>query len=209
MELDIDNIVNSLYDPNGSGIIVLHNFINPDNTNSIYNYLMVDCFDKYVGQPAKYGSTYQGFSKQSIDNFNNQPIDILFRKYKLLRDKIASKTNFAKYDYFDGESLYYKKGSIGIGPHVDHSFCVNIKSIFIIKGVNPFCTAKNKKLDDLQRFEVKPGSLILMRCPRNRTKKELKMRPVHFVEQILEDRVIIIIQEIDRNIEQRIKKIFY
>ena len=116
-----------------------------------------------------------------------------------------SKTFSAHSDLFEISSLFYPKGSKGIGPHIDHSYSVNMKAIYIAQGLNPFCTAKTKSKTGKMQHLVYPNSLILMRGPRNPYNiNEKRLRPIHFIEDIIEDRIMVMIQETDIKLKKRI-----
>jgi hypothetical protein len=87
----------------------------------------------------------------------------------------------------------YRTSSIGITPHLEHKFCRNLVASFVIEGDAPFLVGKERDRTNT-RLEGSPGSLILMRAPRN--DDELQYRPFHCVDTVREERYAIIFRQL-------------
>ena len=98
----------------------------------------------------------------------------------------------------------------GRAPHRDES-PAQLIAVFVLDGYSPFYVAEDHELKIKKvTFEAKPGSLLLMRGPRNAiernlTKKgpnynpDLDPRPIHCVGPVEKDRTVILLRHIDES----------
>jgi hypothetical protein len=85
----------------------------------------------------------------------------------------------------------------GITPHRDFNSDKDLVSIFCISGEADVGICDNIKGDNRQLLDSSPGSLILLRAPRNDDdRKNHSWRPYHFVENIKTERYSIGIRQI-------------
>ena len=131
---------------------------------------------------------------QEKDLRNREFLEV-YNTHLTLRDFMASNIEFHSYDHLSFNPLFYQAGSLGIEPHQDYSYNKNYIAIYIITGSNSFFTAKDKSKTDEIEFPTKPGDLILMRAPR--IEGDDGLRPTHYVDQVLEDRLVLTIREIN------------
>lgn len=197
-KLNYKEISKELYDKSKIGVFILRNILSNKEALSLKKELILNN-KNYVSRKEFYGTTRQKLSSWDfeIDVMKNYKyMSILKKRYEYIRDSMSvfSPDSF-KVDEICTNSSFYKKGSCGIGPHIDNSFSVNIIFICIISGMNEFCVSADKKKRKEKKMEISPGDIILMRGPRSDGERD--MRPIHYVEKILEDRYIITFREIN------------
>lgn len=181
--------IDQIYDKEHCGVIMLKNFLPDDIHKQISDYLSNENNKtKYIKLPYMYGKTIQDMSVWNFAS-ENKEINILKNKYLEIRNSI-----FRKYD-IDLEICvnYYDKGAKGISPHRDFSTSVNMIGIYVVHSKNDFCVADTRDKQNEKRFDAYDNTLIIMRGPRSTDEND--MRPFHYVENIIEDRISIIFRE--------------
>ena len=84
----------------------------------------------------------------------------------------------------------YEVGSGGLSAHLDGLIYWNLVSVFVVEGDADFGVVKD---EENEIHHVDPGSLILMRAPRDQTERSL--RPMHYVDNVREYRTTICLRE--------------
>ena len=118
-----------------------------------------------------------------------QPLFLLF-SYASLKES----ADFKKYPQINSIGIHhYRNQEEGISPHQDYARDVNLISILSISGKASFLICKGRTKEKAESLELLPGSLVLMRAPRN--KKENSLRPFHCIEKVSEERYSIILRQ--------------
>ena len=93
----------------------------------------------------------------------------------------------------------YPANSQGISPHQDYASDRNLISIFVLKGNDPLYLCKDRNKTESFPLNASPGDLILLRAPRNEAEKPL--RPFHYLEKLVEERITLIFRQRQRKSE--------
>jgi len=80
-----------------------------------------------------------------------------------------------------------------MGVHRDYSTDINLISIFVLGGTAPFYVCADKQGRGKVALHSAPGSLILMRAPRNELENDY--RPYHCVGAVEEERFTLLFRQ--------------
>ena len=198
--LNIEKIVSELFDFSKVGAININGFIKEDFRKELVK--EINNHSNYFSpSPSYYGKSKQNLSSLYIgpSDDNREDVDLptlnyLIKNYEEIYKEISRVANFIP---GKPNSIGYHKyfvGEIGITPHYDHSWFVNLVSVFVISGKGKFSIYKKRDSEEgsteIQSLE---GSLTLMRHPRNES--ENIFRPLHCIEKITEERVSAILRQ--------------
>jgi dihydroneopterin aldolase len=150
---------------------------------------------EYIRQPDVVGNAHVREELSSVETFSPGS---LFYKLKenfeeALLNKITSLSGsenlFPTHPLrFNDMSLQlYEKGSIGITPHMDFKYSVDLICIFILKGSAKFAICKDREASSPVYLDTRPGNVILMRASGY---KGSDFRPFHFLADVTEDRIV-------------------
>jgi hypothetical protein len=147
-------------------------------------------------KPERYGNAVQRFEGKYFTP-QTLPTESLL---KALHDSYAAFIGrLTPVADFDGTPVteigvhHYFAGGDGMTAHIDESKFRNIIGIFVVAGSAPFWVGKHRDGTDASYQNGGPGSLILMRAPRNDEEKAL--RPFHAVGHVIEDRYSIVFRQ--------------
>ena len=196
----LEKIARELYDFSKLGVLSIPNFLTQD-----FCRIALEDFKRkeylFKNAPLIEGETRQELKifycgeadkGQDIKEF---PILLKLRaEYSPLYKRIRERAKFNQGAIINSVGIHhYFSGSIGMGFHRDYSRDINLVSIFVLKGDAPFYVSKNKKGNGKLEIFSEPGSIILMRGPRN--DEENEYRPYHAVGNISEERYSIIFRQ--------------
>ena len=193
MRLDITAIVTDLYDPLKPGALAVPDILDTEFRKQLLDEIKLLHYDE---SPRHYGHADQEVSHCVVRDTSRLPlIHSLNNQYSEVYERIAEQAGFTS----DLNSLIvhkFCKGAMGIGPHRDESKYRNLISVFVIDGEAPFyvCSGREKTDSGIValnpvKLDASPGSLILLRAPRNIGEKAL--RPMHYVGDVTKERYTI------------------
>lgn len=198
-KINVEYIVNELFDFSKIGGISILDVIPENARNDLID--TIKFARQYFWQaPKKEGLVNQEMQCFYVENLNEDSLDRTFittiNKFK--EEYQEAYREIARLAFFETENFnslgfhYYPINSLGISPHRDYARDRDLISIFVLKGNSPFyvCLDRNKR--GLIKLESSPGSLILLRAARN--KEEQRYRPFHYLEEIKEERLSLIIR---------------
>jgi hypothetical protein len=88
---------------------------------------------------------------------------------------------------------YYPAQTGGITPHRDFANSLNLIVIFVLSGDAELYTCSNRNGDSAKKLDCSPGSMIILRAPRN--DDEQKFRPFHYLTSSSVDRYSLIFRQ--------------
>jgi len=196
MELfDAGYISSELYDFSKAGTLSIKGFLKEPFRQALLSEMKQQ---SYVKAPREYLNAIQELeyvdikSAEQIEAMSN--VINLLHAYSHMHDAVAKIANFSKARLAITLQRYWE-GSIGLTPHMNPAAKYkNIVSIYVVDGEALFYTCKDKSGNGRRVIESSPGSMILMRAPRNDDEKEL--RPLHGVGTVTKERYVIGIRDI-------------
>ena len=205
--LNYENLCEKLYDPKECGVVIVRSVLNPDEVSKVSTELEGNK-KNYVPRPKRYGTTDQELSSWDFERavmMNYQGLLTLHNRHMTISEGLHAVLPCSyTVDEIRTNSNFYAAGGVGIGPHRDNSFSVNLIAIYLIAGDSQFHTARNKERAGEIKFDVSPGDAVLMRGPRNC--EEHSMRPVHYVNDVKTDRYIVVFREINHGLLNKVSR---
>ena len=196
--LVIGNVISSLYDFSKPGGLSIPNFILPEFRQRLLNEVRT-AVNLFREAPREYGKALQemdilyiGEADEDKIQGNFPEIQKLVREYSRIYKRIGNNAGFN--DLPNSVGIHrYKKDSLGLTPHLDHTWYINLISVFVLEGKAPFYVCSDREKTNSVELESSPGSLILLRAPRS--KDEEKYRPMHYLDRVVEERYAVIIRQ--------------
>ncbi|MBI4176071.1 MAG: hypothetical protein HY518_02625 [Candidatus Aenigmarchaeota archaeon] len=194
-DVDIRRAVESLYHPSHPGGMSIKSFLN----DSFRKELLEEARGAAYTKPPEYPGSRVEEDYDMCVLFDGER-GILrpeYPGYLLLKDAYESflADNLPPGLGISQEVLNrYRPGSGGITAHRDFPTNINLVSIFVIGGQGRFYICADRERHNAAELENPPGSLILLRAPRNW--KERSQRPYHFVEDIKEERYTCLLRQV-------------
>jgi hypothetical protein len=183
-----------IYDQDHVGVKVIPNFLPAELRVRLLEYFNDQRFHRI---PLKYGEVEQDMlmCRLTESDLLNSPISDLMSKYVEFRNGPELSCRIAPVDL---SKLYvvsnlYPAGSRGITPHRDLTTCENLVAVYVLYGDAPFYTADDKQYNGEIAHPAPVNSLILMRAAR--CPDEQKMRPVHYIKPLVNERCVIVFRE--------------
>lgn len=204
------------------GVVLIQDFLQKNAQELLLNEIqanrtnLVKAKENYGKAEQRFFMYYFGFAETSF----NQSLDFLLvsefsRAYDKLSRRLVDIAGLSQKRLSStGIHIYWKDGKYGLSPHRDES-PAQLISVFVLDGYSPFYVADDHELKiNKITFEAKPGSLLLMRGPRNfnereRTKKgpnynpDVDPRPIHCVGPVEKDRTVILLRHIDESMKEK------
>ena len=130
----------------------------------------------------------------------------LHKLFLLIRNELGkySTIPFKQGDRLETKLMLYPPSELGVGAHRDLSSNINAVILMNIYGTVNFYTSSDKNRSDEKKYTVEPGDIMIMRGPRN--KSENDFRPLHYVLDVPEERLVFVCREIEDATEQVINK---
>lgn len=198
----IENLVRELYDFNKVGALAIPGFITGQAREELLSHIRSARYF-FSKAPMTEGTVTQDVERLFLDEGDEENLSGSFKsrikgfkeEYLEFYDRMGKLAKFRKRFNSIGMN-YYPKDSIGISIHQDYSIDVNLVSVFVLSGKAPFYVCKRKSKEEAIQLESSPGTLILMRGPRN--EQEQMFRPFHYVGDVEEERYSMIIRTMRR-----------
>ena len=214
--IDFDWVASELYDPAQPGVVVLDDVIEEDFRESVAQ----ECRENqglksripsaFTHKDPDYPKGHQyiriGMNLINIERRIASMKPLLPRTFELVDAfesdiyvPLSKKTQFQKRLVKRKRPINsvrintYRPGSYGLDPHLDDHCYRNLVGIPVIAGDGDFGVCLNGNDQERRVYEAKPGSIILLRAPRN--KQERSLRPMHYVGEVRERRVSVCIRE--------------
>lgn len=202
--------VDVMYNKNSDGVIHFKNIIPENDLNLILNEIKTNSHlfekkdEKYIENNQDVALIYRGdFSLTSLDStvFKN-----VFRQYIEIRSEIEkfSDLPFEKGNVLEAKIIRYPVSDLGVGIHRDLSSNVNMITFFNLFGKVKFYTYKDKDGNRMNEYLLKAGDISLMRGQRLNEIEDI--RPLHGVEEVNEERLVLAIREIRTDLEEIVNK---
>jgi hypothetical protein len=203
-------LIDKLYNPKEDGMLHLKNFISKEDLNEVMSeidksgHLFEKKDEKYIENNQDVALIYRG--NFCLDGLNNTVFEKLFKKYIQMRSEVEefSDIPFTKGNVLEVKIIRYPVSSLGVGIHRDLSSNVNLITFFNLFGKVNFYTYKNKEGDHIKEYLMEAGDASFMRGQRNQ--EEPDIRPLHGVEVVKEERVVLAIREIRTDLEEVVNK---
>jgi len=143
---------------------------------------------------------------EKIYDVENEVERKLHELYLLVRSELEkySDLSFTQGDRLETKLIKYPVSKLGVGAHKDLSSNINCVVLMDLYGSTNFYTATDKQRTNERRYLVEPGDIVIMRGPR--AKEESHLRPVHYVLDIEEERLVFVCREIEEEVEQIVNK---
>lgn len=206
MNLINKEIVEKLYNPNETGIVIIPSKLSKEDIEDLRVYIKEkeDLFEvkreKYIQNNQLVSLLYRGpFDLSALD-------DTVFSKvlenYKKLRSEVS---NYSDIPFSEGSSIevkliHYPLSELGVGIHKDLSSNINMIVFYNIEGETSVKTYKTKDGIEPVDHPVKSGDISIMRAPRS--DNETDIRPYHGVEKVEVPRTVMVIREINEELEK-------
>jgi hypothetical protein len=199
-------IVEDLYDPKSDGIVHLKNIITPQELKIIMleidksGHLFEKKEEKYIENNQDVAIIYRG--KFCLEGLNNTVFENVFKKYIQIRKEIFnfSEIPFTQGNVLEAKIIRYPISKLGVAVHRDLSSNVNLITFFNLFGKVKFYTYKNKEGEYLKEYLMEAGDASFMRGLRNENEPDI--RPLHGVEEVKEERLVLAIREIRTDLEE-------
>lgn len=204
--------VSALYDPHTDGILhikgALYRILNTKKLQEWYQKKWHDFEkkdEKYIENNQEVAVVYNGPFAHIEGHQSPQEI-ALHQLFRSIRKELArhSSVPLKTGDRLETKLIKYPVSTLGVGAHKDLSSNINAVVLFNLYGTTTFYTASDKNRSDEKAYHVEPGDIVIMRGPRNA--EENNIRPIHYVLDIIEERLVFVCREIEDEIEKIINK---
>jgi len=193
-KIRIEDIVRDIYDFSKPGVISIPEFLTPKAIKDLVNASRLNA-DLFIEVPRYEGTAEQEMETLYLDKTPQSQLSIeslpiinkFITEYQEIYKKIAKEAKFNESDFNKIGFHRYPKGSLGITPHQDYESHINLISIFNLIGDAKFYYCEDKDKTNSQETDISPGSLTLLRAPRN--KNEEQYRPYHYIEPMKNERL--------------------
>jgi len=198
-KISIDKIVNELYDFSKIGALSLPEILSKEGRQELLK--GVKSAKKLFSKVSrKEGKVIQEMETLYIENLKenelkkefNENINKFIKEYSKIYREIAKKAKFQENSFNSLGFNHYWNNSKGISPHRDYARDKDLISIFILQGKANFYVCVDREKNKPVELYSPPGSLILLRAPRNESEKQY--RPFHYVENIENERLSLIVR---------------
>lgn len=206
MNLINKEIVEKLYNPNETGIVIIPSKLSKEDIEELRIYIKEkeDLFEvkreKYIQNNQLVSLLYRGpFDLNALDNTIFSKI---LENYKQLREQV-SKFSDIPFEYgnsIEVKLIHYPLSELGVGIHKDLSSNINMIVFYNIEGETSVKTYETKDGKGVTEHPVVSGDISIMRAPRSINEPDI--RPYHGVEKIEVPRTVMVIREINEELEK-------
>lgn len=201
-----EDMVSKMYDPISDGMLHLKNVIAIDDLNVIMNeiknsgHLFEKKEEKYIENNQDVALIYRG--RFCLEGLDNTIFENLFKRYIEIRSQINgySLIPFDQGNILEAKIIRYPISKMGVAPHRDLSSNVNMITFFNLFGKVNFYTYKDKHGNKKNTYLMEAGDISIMRGQRSQSEEDI--RPLHGVEEVTEERVVLAIREIRTDLEE-------
>lgn len=161
--------------------------------------------EKYIQNNQEVSVVYNG-PFGVMQTFNSPQESALHNLYYKIRSEINkySEVPLKQGDRLETKLIKYPISELGVGAHKDLSSNINFIVVMNLYGTTTFYTSSDKKRSHEKAYVVEPGDIMIMRGPR--TAAEHDNRPIHYVLDIKEERLVFVCREIEDAQEAVINK---
>ncbi len=192
--IKIEEIVNELYDLSKPGAISILGILTADGIEDLIKAFKLNS-NLSIDVPRYEGTAYQEMQTLYLDKVQDGqltaeslPIFNQFKnEYGKIYREIARKARFDELDFNKMGFHRYPEGSFGITPHQDYESHLNLISMFNLVGDANFYYCEDEKKNGSVKLDSSPGSLVLLRAPRNKNEEEY--RPFHYIKPMKNERL--------------------
>jgi hypothetical protein len=193
---DLKKELEIVYDPSHPGALSIPKFLTDDILNKLMNDMINhSSFFYHVHKKNRTGveEQYDVVHLEELNALDAFPVTRqLITTYAKLHENTGINRNFNSISI-----QRYMPDYKGITPHMDFAKDRDIVSLFCIHGAADFGVCDDKHKANPRLLDSSPGSLILLRAPRNeKDKRDKSWRPYHFVENIQSERYSIGIRHV-------------
>lgn len=202
--------VDTLYNPQQSGILILEQYLDMNKLSGINKFIsenqgqFQEKREKYIQNNQTVALLYRGaFDMKALDNtiFND-----IVQTYKDIRSQINALSDipFEQGDSIEIKLIHYPVSELGVGIHKDLSSNVNLIVFFNLEGSTDIKTYADKVGNNPVSHLITSGDISLMRGPR--LNESVDIRPYHGVEKVYQPRTVLVIREINEVLEKETNK---
>lgn len=210
MELINKEMVDSLYNENNSGILIIPSKLDEEFLNELRMFInnKKELFEvkreKYIENNQLVSLLYRG--PFELNEFKGTVFEKIINNYLSLRKQVNnfSDIKFNKGNSIEVKIIHYPISELGVGIHKDLSSNINMIVFYNIEGETNVKTYSDKIGSFPLEHPVYSGDISIMRAPRS--KSEPDIRPYHGVEKVLIPRTVLVIREIDEDLEKETNK---
>lgn len=161
--------------------------------------------EKYIQNNQEVALVYDG-PFEGMKSFSSPSEAAIHQLWSTVRNELNrySEIPFKKGDRLESKLIKYPVSTLGVGAHKDLSSNVNAIILFNLYGKTTFYTASDKDRSNEKGYSVEPGDIVIMRGPR--VPEENDLRPIHYVLDIEEERLVFVCREIEDETERIINK---
>jgi hypothetical protein len=202
--------VDTMYSAESDGMLHLKDFIQKEELTEIMaeinksGHLFEKKEEKFIENNQDVALIYRGAF--CLEGLNNTVFENLFKKYIEMRGKIEALSDipFTKGNILEVKIIRYPISNLGVAAHRDLSSNVNLITFFNLFGKVNFYTYKDKEGDKNKEYLMEAGDASFMRGQRNQ--EEPDIRPLHGVEEVKQERIVLAIREIRTDLEEIVNK---
>ena len=202
--------VKNMYNPETDGIVHFKSFINKEELSNIMKEvennrdMFITKDEKYIENNQNVALIYRG--NFALDGLDNTVFENLLNKYIDIRSEVEhySEIPFDSGNVLEVKLIHYPISELGVAAHRDLSSNVNFITFFNLSGEVNFYTYRNKDGDYINKYLMEAGDASIMRAPR--LNEEIDIRPLHGVEAVKIERIVLAIREIRTDKEEETNK---
>lgn len=203
-------LVSQLYDPQLTGIEILNDFFDKrslDLVNSCIREntrLFVEKREKYIENNQQVALLYRGAF--DLHAMKDSVFCDIFEEYLKIRTTVNqfSEIKFEQGNSIEVKLIRYPVSDLGVGIHKDLSSNINLIVFFNLQGEADVQTFSDKNGANPNSHLMQPGFVSLMRAPRSIDEPDI--RPYHAVFKVPNERVVLVIREINEDLEKETNK---
>lgn len=201
-----ETLIKDMYNKKTDGIVHFKNFINQKELKEIMEevdgnrHLFIKKEEKYIENNQDVALIYRG--KYDLEGLNSTVFEKLLKRYIDIRSEVETYSDipFDAGNVLEVKIIRYMVSKLGVGAHRDLSSNVNFITFFNLLGKVDFYTYKNKQGDYINKYLMQAGDASIMRAPRFKETEDI--RPLHGIEEVKEERIVLAIREIRTDLEE-------
>ena len=187
---------------NNEGTLVLKDIFKKSFLTGLKKYIDNQTFEekreKYIENNQEVSLIYRG--KFFEIDFKNKYMNLVVARYRNIREHTLKRSLYKTGNILEIKLIKYPVSDLGVGMHRDLSSNVNMIFFLNISGSTTLKIADDKERTNEIGVELTAGDVNILRAPRN--KDEAQMRPLHAIDEVNEERIVLVIREINEKEEE-------
>jgi len=156
--------------------------------------------EKYIENNQKVFLLYRGNFPDITTFSENKSFNEIISEYLNLRNLYLNNSKHSTGNILEIKVIKYPVSDLGVGLHKDLSSNINLIMFFNLKGSVSLDICEDKNRTNEINIKLEAGDLNVMRAPRN--KEENDLRPLHGIGPVNEERIVLVIREINEELEK-------